>query len=185
MVGSTIPHSSSTSILPTSARFFGVGRRRPARPFRARKKGIVQRIPNRGSIVRGLTPREVIEIYSAREGLEVMASQRFPGGAQARPSRSHRHDRSVAVWPPRRSDRIDASAPEAVAAGLHPRIRAALRQHWKRLTIAQVCLGRLRKNLAARCQVRNWHLSAVTVVNRSFGFRGKSRRMLITRSLLS
>ena len=48
--------------------------------FELEKKGIVQRIPNRGAIVRDLTPKEVIEIYAVREELEVMAVRilRFP-----------------------------------------------------------------------------------------------------------
>lgn len=41
--------------------------------FELEKKGIVQRIPNRGAIVRDLSPREVTEIYDVREELEVMA----------------------------------------------------------------------------------------------------------------
>src|SRR6202030_2061546 len=41
--------------------------------FELEKKGLVERIPNRGALVRGLTPLEVKEIYSVREELEVMA----------------------------------------------------------------------------------------------------------------
>jgi DNA-binding GntR family transcriptional regulator len=41
--------------------------------FELEKKGIIQRIPNRGAMVRDLTPREVTEIYAVREKLEVMA----------------------------------------------------------------------------------------------------------------
>src|SRR4029077_13278933 len=41
--------------------------------FELEKKGLVGRIPNRGALVRGLTPREVREIYAVREELEVMA----------------------------------------------------------------------------------------------------------------
>ena len=41
--------------------------------FELEKKGLVERIPNRGAMVRGLTPREVREIYAVREELEVMA----------------------------------------------------------------------------------------------------------------
>jgi len=41
--------------------------------FELEKKGIVERIPNRGAIVRDLTPKEVLEIYAVREELEVMA----------------------------------------------------------------------------------------------------------------
>ena len=41
--------------------------------FELEKRGIVQRIPNRGAMVRDLTPREVQEIYAVREELEVMA----------------------------------------------------------------------------------------------------------------
>src|SRR5258706_6277530 len=41
--------------------------------FELEKKGIIQRIPNRGAIVRDLTPKEVREIYAVREELEVMA----------------------------------------------------------------------------------------------------------------
>ena len=41
--------------------------------FELEKKGIIQRIPNRGAIVRDLTPKEVTEIYAVREVLEVMA----------------------------------------------------------------------------------------------------------------
>jgi DNA-binding GntR family transcriptional regulator len=48
--------------------------------FELEKKGIIQRIPNRGAIVRDLTPKEVTEIYAVREELEVMAVRilRFP-----------------------------------------------------------------------------------------------------------
>jgi DNA-binding GntR family transcriptional regulator len=46
--------------------------------FELEKKGIVQRIPNRGAIVRDLTPKEVREIYAVREQLEVMAARILP-----------------------------------------------------------------------------------------------------------
>ena len=46
--------------------------------FELEKKGIIQRIPNRGAIVRDLTPKEVIEIYAVREELEVMAVRILP-----------------------------------------------------------------------------------------------------------
>jgi DNA-binding GntR family transcriptional regulator len=46
--------------------------------FELEKKGVVQRIPNRGAIVRDLTPREVMEIYAMREELEVMAVRILP-----------------------------------------------------------------------------------------------------------
>jgi DNA-binding GntR family transcriptional regulator len=46
--------------------------------FELEKKGIIQRIPNRGAIVRDLTPQEVTEIYAVREELEVMAARILP-----------------------------------------------------------------------------------------------------------
>ena len=46
--------------------------------FELEKKGLVERIPNRGAMVRGLTPREVKEIYAVREELEVMAVSIIP-----------------------------------------------------------------------------------------------------------
>lgn len=46
--------------------------------FELEKKGIVQRIPNRGAIVRDLSPRDVTEIYGVREELEVMAARILP-----------------------------------------------------------------------------------------------------------
>jgi DNA-binding GntR family transcriptional regulator len=46
--------------------------------FELEKKGIVQRIPNRGAVVRDLTPREVIDIYAVREELEMMAARILP-----------------------------------------------------------------------------------------------------------
>jgi DNA-binding GntR family transcriptional regulator len=46
--------------------------------FELEKKGLIQRIPNRGAIVRDLTPREVREIYAVREELEVMAARILP-----------------------------------------------------------------------------------------------------------
>ena len=48
--------------------------------FELEKKGLVERIPNRGALVRGLTPLEVREIYAVREELELMAVRiiRFP-----------------------------------------------------------------------------------------------------------
>src|ERR1700686_3631782 len=52
--------------------------------FELEKKGLVERIPNRGAMVRGLTPLEVEEIYAVREELEVMAVRiiPFPVGAK-------------------------------------------------------------------------------------------------------
>jgi DNA-binding GntR family transcriptional regulator len=46
--------------------------------FELEKKGIVRRIPNRGAIVRDLTPKEVVEIYAVREELEVLAVRILP-----------------------------------------------------------------------------------------------------------
>ena len=46
--------------------------------FELEKKGVIQRFPNRGAIVRDLTPREVTEIYAVREELEVMAARILP-----------------------------------------------------------------------------------------------------------
>src|SRR5260370_32273533 len=46
--------------------------------FELEKKGLVARIPNRGALVRGLTPLEVKEIYTVREELEVMAVRIIP-----------------------------------------------------------------------------------------------------------
>ena len=46
--------------------------------YELEKKGLVERIPNRGATVRGLTPLEVTEIYTVREELEVMAVRIIP-----------------------------------------------------------------------------------------------------------
>jgi DNA-binding GntR family transcriptional regulator len=46
--------------------------------FELEKKGIVERIPNRGAIVRDLTPAEVRAVYAVREELEVMAVRVLP-----------------------------------------------------------------------------------------------------------
>lgn len=46
--------------------------------FELEKKGLIERIPNRGAIVRDLTPAEVLEIYAVREELEVMAVRILP-----------------------------------------------------------------------------------------------------------
>lgn len=46
--------------------------------FELEKMGIVERIPNRGAIVRDLKPRDVREIYDVREELEVMAVRILP-----------------------------------------------------------------------------------------------------------
>src|SRR5215467_8214452 len=46
--------------------------------FELEKMGIVERIPNRGAIVRDLKPREVADIYDVREELEVMAVRILP-----------------------------------------------------------------------------------------------------------
>src|SRR5580698_6134203 len=46
--------------------------------FELEKKGLVERIPNRGAMVRGLTPLQVTEIYAVREELEVMAVRIIP-----------------------------------------------------------------------------------------------------------
>jgi DNA-binding GntR family transcriptional regulator len=52
--------------------------------FELEKKGIVQRIPHRGAIVRDLTPKEVLEIYAVREEVEVMAARILPFPVAAR-----------------------------------------------------------------------------------------------------
>jgi DNA-binding GntR family transcriptional regulator len=46
--------------------------------FELEKKGIIWRIPNRGAIVRDLSPKEVTDIYAVREELEVMAVRVLP-----------------------------------------------------------------------------------------------------------
>jgi DNA-binding GntR family transcriptional regulator len=46
--------------------------------FELEKKGLVERVPNRGATVRGLMPQEVREIYAVREELEVMAVRIIP-----------------------------------------------------------------------------------------------------------
>jgi DNA-binding GntR family transcriptional regulator len=46
--------------------------------FELEKKGIIRRIPNRGAIVRDLSPKEVTDIYAVREELEVMAVRVLP-----------------------------------------------------------------------------------------------------------
>lgn len=46
--------------------------------FELEKKGLIERIPNRGAMVRGLTPQQVREIYTVREELEVMAVRIIP-----------------------------------------------------------------------------------------------------------
>jgi DNA-binding GntR family transcriptional regulator len=46
--------------------------------FELERKALIQRIPNRGAMVRDLTPREVTEIYAVREELEVMAARILP-----------------------------------------------------------------------------------------------------------
>jgi DNA-binding GntR family transcriptional regulator len=46
--------------------------------FELEKKGIIHRIPNRGAVVRDLTPKEVMEIYAVREEVEVMAARIIP-----------------------------------------------------------------------------------------------------------
>jgi DNA-binding GntR family transcriptional regulator len=53
--------------------------------FELEKRGLVERIPNRGAWVRGLTPLEVKEIYAVREELEVMAVRviSFPVASEA------------------------------------------------------------------------------------------------------
>src|ERR1700719_2551177 len=46
--------------------------------FELEKKGIIQRIPNRGAMVRDLSPQQVMQIYAVREELEVMAVRLLP-----------------------------------------------------------------------------------------------------------
>ena len=46
--------------------------------FELERKGLIERIPHRGAMVRGLNPQEVREIYAVREELEVMAVRIIP-----------------------------------------------------------------------------------------------------------
>jgi DNA-binding GntR family transcriptional regulator len=69
--------------------------------FELEKKGLVGRIPNRGALVRGLTPREVREIYAVREQLEVMAVSIIPFPVSAAEvtrleELQHRHSAAIA-----------------------------------------------------------------------------------------
>lgn len=43
--------------------------------LRLEHEGVVERIPNRGAFVRKLTPREIVNIFSAREAVEGMAAR--------------------------------------------------------------------------------------------------------------
>ena len=45
--------------------------------------GLVERIPNRGAVVKLLDPVEVRQIYSVREALETLAAQQIPLPASA------------------------------------------------------------------------------------------------------
>jgi DNA-binding GntR family transcriptional regulator len=68
--------------------------------FELEKKGIVERIPNRGATVRDLSPEEVAAIYDVREELEVMAMRILPLPVQARALAAleklqRRHSRAV------------------------------------------------------------------------------------------
>ena len=46
--------------------------------FELEKKGLIERIRNRGAMVRDLTPMEVTEVYAVREELEAMAARILP-----------------------------------------------------------------------------------------------------------
>ncbi|HLJ01083.1 MAG TPA: GntR family transcriptional regulator [Bradyrhizobium sp.] len=70
--------------------------------FELEKKGLVGRIPNRGALVRGLTPKEVQEIYAVREELEVLAVSIIPfpiAGADIErlEELQHRHSQAIAA----------------------------------------------------------------------------------------
>src|SRR6202161_1054864 len=70
--------------------------------FELEKKGLVERIPNRGALVRGLTPKEVREIYAVREHLEVMAVSIVPlpasaGEIERLEEVQHRHTAAIAT----------------------------------------------------------------------------------------
>jgi DNA-binding GntR family transcriptional regulator len=69
--------------------------------FELEKKGLVERIKNRGAMVRGLTPSEVKEIYAVREELEVMAVRiiRFPiepADIERLENLQHQHAKAIA-----------------------------------------------------------------------------------------
>src|SRR6266851_10165622 len=42
------------------------------------KKGLIQRVPNRGALIRDLSPDDVRQIYAVREELESMAARIIP-----------------------------------------------------------------------------------------------------------
>lgn len=70
--------------------------------FELEKKGLVGRIPNRGALVRGLTPKEVQEIYAVREQLEVMAAGIIPfpvarADLERLEELQHRHSAAIAA----------------------------------------------------------------------------------------
>jgi DNA-binding GntR family transcriptional regulator len=46
--------------------------------FNLEKKGLIERVPNRGAVVRDLSPDDVRQIYAVREELETMAARIIP-----------------------------------------------------------------------------------------------------------
>jgi DNA-binding GntR family transcriptional regulator len=46
--------------------------------FDLEKKGLIERVPNRGALVRDLSPEDVRQIYAVREELETMAARTIP-----------------------------------------------------------------------------------------------------------
>src|SRR5471030_3535380 len=46
--------------------------------FSLEKKGLIERVPNRGAVVRDLSPDDVRQIYAVREELESMAARIIP-----------------------------------------------------------------------------------------------------------
>src|SRR6266566_4354377 len=77
LAGTAAKPQASETISPARAREPGIAHV-VATSLEEEKKGLIQRIPNRGAMVRDLTPKEVTEIYAVREELEVMAARILP-----------------------------------------------------------------------------------------------------------
>ncbi len=105
--------------------------------FELEKKGIIRRIPNRGAIVRDLTPKEVREIYAVREELEVMALRILPfpvakTDLDRLAELQRKHSAAIdagdlltvfyACLAPRRPHCARAAPPQTLAGGLYSRL---------------------------------------------------------------
>jgi DNA-binding GntR family transcriptional regulator len=107
--------------------------------FELERMGLVERVPNKGAVVRSLDPMEVTQVYDVRSALETLAAELIPLPAPADVTASlrdiqHRHASAVELGDPRTAFRANMAFHDALFAACgNPHLVDLIRQSAKKV----------------------------------------------------